>query len=182
LDEATMLENLSSLRWLAETAGDFAGDRPLVLSPVTLRPRIDRSPPRALEPGELPLPIDPRQSTGFAAGWTAGFVAAAAEAGFSAVTVFETVGPKGVIDGEAAYPVFDLLALATARRGGQVLGVRGERPPEVQVLAVSEGRRLAVAVANAGDEPRTVRLEGAAGPRRFELEPGEVARVEVSPR
>ena len=80
---------------MADTARGFAGGMPLGISPVTLRPRADPRPASSRTPGEPPLTDDPRQATPFAAAWTLGFLAAAAEAGFEALTFFELSGRAG---------------------------------------------------------------------------------------
>ncbi len=97
-DDATLVENLASLRWMADTARGFAGRAALGITPVTLRSRVDPRPDASREAGERPFTDDPRQSTAFAAAWTLGLVAAAAEAGFASLTLFELAGPRGVTE------------------------------------------------------------------------------------
>ena len=74
-DDATLVENLGSLRRMAETLRSFADRTPLGISPVTLRPRVDPSPAAWRKRGERPFTDDPRQDTAFAAAWTLGFLA-----------------------------------------------------------------------------------------------------------
>ena len=50
-DDATLVENLGSLRSIADTARGFATGVPLGISPVTLRPRVDPRPAGAREGG-----------------------------------------------------------------------------------------------------------------------------------
>jgi hypothetical protein len=182
-DEATMVENLASLRPMADTARGLAGGVPLGISPVTLRVRVDPRPASSRDPGEPPLTDDPRQATPFAAAWTLGFLAAAAEAGFETLTFFELVGARGVTDSGAAFPVLHALADVTALPGAVVLPARSRRPERVQVLALRSGAHARLFLANVTAEPHPVRVEGVAGRARRaalgQASPGEDVGVEV---
>ncbi|HEX9189325.1 MAG TPA: hypothetical protein VGB87_19765, partial [Vicinamibacteria bacterium] len=193
-DDATLVENVSSLPWLAETVSSFAGGTPLHLSPVTLRPRVDPRPATSRE--GPPFSDDPRQGTSFAAGWTLGFLASAAEARVRSVTFFELTGPRGVMEGGTAYPILDALADVAALSGAEVLPARSRRPERVQALALRSEGKARVFLANVTGEPHPVRVEGLAGPviraplgvaagasaegPEVELAPHEVARLDVT--
>ncbi len=82
-DEATILENLGSLRDIARTARSFAGDIALHLTPVTLAPRAE--------------PPDPRLAEAFGGEWVSGLLRAASEAGFASLTLGPALGPGGVV-------------------------------------------------------------------------------------
>ena len=184
-DDATLVENLASLRWTAETARGFASGASLGITPVTLRPRQD------------PHPADPRQSTVFAAAWTLGFVAAAAEAGFGSLTFYELAGARGVTGAGEAFPVLGALADLAARPGAAVLRAVSRRPERVQALAVGSRGRVRLFLSNVTTEPHPVRVEGLSGRVRraplgdaspgdegeleIELGPHEVARLDVEP-
>jgi hypothetical protein len=165
-DDATLLENLASLPWTAETARSFAGAASLGLSPVTLRPRVDPRPAASRRPDEPPFSDDPRQRTAFAAAWTLGFVASAAAAGYASLTFFELHGPRGVLEADGPFPVYHALADVLALRGGAVVPSHSRRPERVQALALREGARTRLFLANVGDEAHPVRVEGLAGPAR----------------
>jgi hypothetical protein len=194
-DEATMVENLASLRSMADTARGFAGGVPLGISPITLRARVDPRPASSRAPGEPPLTDDPRQATPFAAAWTLGFLAAAAEAGVDSLTFFELSGARGVTDSGAAFPVLHALADVAALPGVVVLPARSRRPERVQVLALRSGAKARLFLANVTAEPHPVRVEGLAGKARraalgqtstgeeigaeVELAPHEITRLDV---
>jgi hypothetical protein len=194
-DDATLVENLASLRWTAETVRGFAGGTRLGITPVTLRPRVDPSPTGGGEPGERPFTDDPRQATAFAAAWTLGFLAAAAEAGFASLTFFELRGPRGVMDAGAAFPVLHALADVAARPGAVVLPARPRRPERVQALALRSNGSVRLFLGNVTPEGHPVRVEGLSGRVRraapgdpspgveaglgIELGPHEVTRLDV---
>ena len=197
LDDATLVENLGSLRRIADTLRSFADRTPLGISPVTLRPRVDPSPAAWRQRGERPFTDDPRQDTAFAAAWTLGLLGAAAEAGFSSLTLFELTGPRGVLDSERAFPVLDALADVAALPGAVVASARTRRPERVQALALRStagARRLFLA--NVTGETHPVRVEGLSGRvvrsalgqsqpgeesgAELELRPREIVRLDVA--
>jgi hypothetical protein len=194
-DSATVVENLGSLRRMAETLRSFAERTPLGISPVTLRPRVDPSPAAWRNRGERPFTDDPRQATSFAAAWTLGFLAAAAEAGFASLTFFELTGPRGVLEGDRSFPVLDAFADVAAFGGAGVAPALSRRPERVQALALrtKEGRTR-LFLANVTGEAHPVRVEGLAGAVRraslgvrdgeesgaeLELGPNEIVRLDV---
>jgi hypothetical protein len=197
-DDATLVENLGSLRRMADTLRSFAERTPLGISPVTLRPRVDPSPVAWRTRGERPFTEDPRQDTSLAAAWTLGFLAAAAEAGFASLTFFELTGPRGVQQADRAFPVLDALADIAARPGASVVRARSRRPERVQTLALrSSGGHVRLFLANVTGDAHPVRLSGLSGRASrarlgqpqpaedsgFELElaPCEIVRLDVEP-
>jgi hypothetical protein len=186
-DDSTMVENLGSLRSMADTARGFAGGVPLGVSPITLRTRTDPRPASSRDPGEPSLTDDPRQATPFAAAWTLGFVSAAAEAGLEALTFFELSGARGVTESGVVFPVLHALADVLALPGAVVLPARSRRPERVQALALRSGGHSRLFLANVTAEPHPVHVEGLSGPARRaalgQASPGEEvgAEVELAP-
>ena len=194
-DDATMIENLGSLRRVAATLRSFSGGVPLGISPATLRPRVDASPRSLRGPGRAPFTDDPRQKTPFAAAWTLGLVAAAAEAGLTSLTLFELAGRRGVQDEGGGFPVLDALADAAALEGARVVPARPRRPERIQALALQSGGRVRLFLANVTGEAHPVRVEGLSGKAKrallaqpegeesgleLELKAREVVRLDVA--
>ena len=197
-DDATLVENLGSLRRMAETLRSFADGTPLGISPVTLRPRVDPGLATWRKRGERPFTDDPRQDTSFAAAWTLGFLAAAAEAGFASLTFFELTGPRGILDAGRAFPLLDAFADVAAVADARIVPARTRRPERVQVLALrSKPGHGLVFLANVTNEAHPVRVEGLTGRVRraslgqaaqaegsepqFELRPREIVKLDVEP-
>lgn len=137
VDEATMMENVTSVGDVHRTIRRFAPGRSIVVSPVTLQPRpIDHE--------------DPRMASSFAAAWTVAHLASLVEHGAEAVTYFETVGPAGVVDAAsgALRPVGQVLAAVGAFRGASARLVRTSAPDAVAAFGLTDGRRAQVLVAN----------------------------------
>ncbi len=148
-DDATLVENTTSLGGMAETARSFAGETPLALSPVTLLPR-----PAA----------DPRQGTLFAAGWTLGLIGAAVEAGFGRMTLFEIQGPGGVMADGRLFPVgcvlAELAALGSSSPDARIVRARPSDRMRCLTLAVEAGRLLRLYVFNPTPRSLDVAVSG----------------------
>lgn len=193
-DDATMVENLASLRRVGDTLRSFAGGAPIGISPATLRPRVDASPHSLRGPGRAPFTDDPRQKTPFAAAWTLGLVASAAETGFASLTLFELAGPRGVQDAGNPFPVLEALSDIAALEGARVVPARPRRPERIQALALQSGSRLRLFLANVTGEAHPVRVEGVSGKAKraalgqaegeeagleLELDAREIVRLDV---
>ncbi len=194
-DDATLVENLATLSWLAETARSFAPAE-IGVSPVTLRPRDDPRPASSRAPDEPPFTDDPRQLTPFAAAWTLGLIGSASAAGIASLTLFELTGPRGVMQDGQPFPVFHALAEVTSLRGAVVPPARSRRPERVQVLALRAGPLTRLFLANVTAEDHPVRVEGLVGEARraslgdasageecgfeIELPPQAIVRIDVN--
>ena len=166
-DDATVVENLASLAWMGESARALYGERPLGLSPVTLRPRDDPDP-------------DPRQSSMFGAAWTAGLIGSATAGGFSSLTLYETVGRGGVMDRDGVFPVYDVLAQVAEAREGALVAARSSRPDRVLVLALRTAVRIRVLAFNLGQTRVAVRVEsGRDRARDLALAPDAIVRLDI---
>lgn len=117
-DLASMAENLDGQADTVETAFQFAR-QPVVVSPVTLRPRFNpnAAAPNVSPTAERPLAdADPRRSSLFGAAWTLGSIARLACTGrVHSLTYYETVGPSGIVQSEAqppgrVFPMFHVFA------------------------------------------------------------------------
>lgn len=187
-DPLTLRENLAPQETLVRAARRRALGKPVVVSPLTLRPRYN---PNATQP-QGPLPPDPRQPSLFAAAWTAGSLKYLTLGGAAALTLFETVGAGGVLaqvalpEGQTrfaegrvrAYPLYHLLAWVGAFAGGEMLPTRSSHPLQVEALALRKGRRTRLILANLSPQPQVVRLEGAALPRELTVRGLDLEGVE----
>jgi hypothetical protein len=174
-DEASLVETLAMQAETVRSAREFAGGRPIYISPVTLKPRFNpdaTGPPRLPGPGELPDEVDSRQMSLFGAGWTLGSLKYLAEAGVESVTHYETTGWRGVMEREsgspapfpslpgAVFPLYHVLADAGEFAGGEVLRTVSDNPLSVEALALRKAGRTALLVARLTGDPDGVRLPG----------------------
>jgi D-apionolactonase len=169
-DGASLVESLEGQAATVESGRQIAGVKPLAITPVTLRPRFNPnatgSDP-APAPGELPYQVDPRQSTPFCAAWTVGSLKQLSQDGVASVTYFETTGNRGLMadaPGDpagalAVFPVYHVFAAVGDFAGGMVVPTTSSNPLAVEALALQDGPRHRVLLANLTAHPQQVRLE-----------------------
>jgi D-apionolactonase len=164
-DERSIAENLAGQAETVLTARAFTAEAPVIVSPVTLKKRFNSvatTAEPALQAGELPAQVDPRQMSLFTAGWTVGSVKSLTEAGASSLTYFETSGWRGVIETDTGspepelfpsrpgevFPVYHVFADLAEWQSGQLLNSRSDDPLAVEVLAMRGEGRTRVLLAN----------------------------------
>ncbi|QDV34727.1 hypothetical protein [Tautonia plasticadhaerens] len=181
-DDASVVETLEAQPWTVRGARALPGSPPAVVSPITLRPRFNPNATGGVAPdqppGVLPDSVDPRQRSLLGAAWTLGSIAALAGRGDDpsplALTYFEAVGWRGVMEREdgpplpdrfpsrpgEVFPMYHVLADIGEFAGGECLAVQSGGDRGVAALALADGDRLRVLVANLDAEPRAVRVLG----------------------
>ena len=172
-DERSMAENLAPETEAVRSAQAFSG-APVVVSPVTLRPRFNavaQSDVTAVA-GELPYAVDARQMSLFGAGWTLGSVKYLAEAGAASITYFETTGWQGVMETDAGspepalfpsrpgevFPLYHVLADLAELRDADLVAVESSNPFAVEALALRDASGTHLLLANLTPEPHQVTL------------------------
>lgn len=174
-DELSIAETPEAVgHQLATLRRRFPG-RPLVVSPVTLRPRFNPVATAAEAPagaGQLPPEVDPRQTTLFAAAWTLAMFKALAEGGAESVTWFETTGWRGVVEAgtgsplpdlfssppNCVFPSYHVLADIGEFGRGTVQSTQAGDPLNVASLLLQLGQRQRLIIANLSAESLRVSL------------------------
>jgi hypothetical protein len=192
-DDQTMIENVGSLRRVADTLRSFAGGAPIGISPATLRPRVDASPSSLRAPGRAPFTDDPRQKTPFAAPgpWASSppprrrGSRASRSSSSPARAACRTRAAPSRVRGALGHRSFD---------GARVVLARSRRPERVQALALQSGSRLRLFLANVTGETHPVKVEGISGKSKraalgqadgedagleLELDAREIVRLDV---
>ncbi len=172
-DEASMVETLQAHAALVESAWQFAGGLPLVVGPITLKPRVNpyaTGPwPPTTPPGQLPPDVDPRQSSLFAAAWTLASVKYLAASGVSGVSYYQPAGPKGIVDGDHVFPLYHVFADLAEWPNAEVLPVRSTQPLLVEALALRRGTQDRILIANLSPQPQRVELHTRTDSARIRL-------------
>jgi D-apionolactonase len=140
-------------------------EKPVVVSPVTFRPRTSTQGRLDESSGRLPDHVDPRQCALSGAGWTVASAKHLLEAGASSITYFETVGPRGVVESEAgssspafpsrpgqAFPLYHVLADLGDWRQTVLVPSSSSDPLTVEALAVRSEAGVHALVANLSPE------------------------------
>jgi hypothetical protein len=174
-DNGALVENLPGMRYCVESARQLVGDLPLMATPVSLKPHFT-VPPSAwmneIQPNDIPLDVDPRQMSLFGAGWTMGSLKHLAEAGVTSTTCFATTGLRGIMaspsksnekdiidTGPSVYPMYHVFADVGEFADGKVIPTLSSDPHIVEGLAICEGNRLCVLVANLTCEAQDVNIK-----------------------
>jgi hypothetical protein len=179
-DERSLVENLAGQADTVATARAFCGSRPIIVSPVTLKPRFNPDavgPELPPLPGELPSAVDARQMSLFAAAWTLGSVKQLAEAGAASLTFYETTGWRGVKETHGGcqlpkafhsfpnmvFPVYHTFADLADLKEGELVKCSSSDPLKILGLAVQTGESLHILIANLTAEPQECALAPVAG-------------------
>ncbi|WEG08226.1 hypothetical protein PU630_13415 [Microbacterium horticulturae] len=169
-----LVESIAIQRLVATQAVGLAGDTPVHIGPVTLRPRFNNvATTPAPGPGAVDLrngygaafadADDPRQITPELAAWTIASAAALAVPGVASLTFFEEWGPRGIrSSGGEELPVAAAVRALAAQHGGRLLC--GDSPDGL-VWAI--GADDTVLIANLDRRDRRVELESPDGGRVF---------------
>jgi D-apionolactonase len=174
-DEMSLMENVQVQGDAVRSARALAGERrEVAVSPVTLKPRFNPFANRsiAVDPNKLPFAVDPRQASLFGAAWTVGSLKYIIEAGAGAMTYFETVGWRGLIESAAGapgeglfpsrpgmiFPVYWVFRDLGGWRSAAVLACDSSDPRRVAGLALRLNGRTRLLVANLTPEPQETSL------------------------
>lgn len=185
-DNRSLVETLQAQPETVRSARRFADGRPVIVSPVTLKPRFNpnatESEPEP-EPGELPDSVDPRQMSLFAAAWTTGSLRALSATGPSALTYYEAVGWRGLMEASdgsplpdkfppvdgGVFPLYHVLGDVAAFAGGEILPLHSSRPLAVAGFALRKDGAHRILVANLTDDVQVVEVEGPTSPSRVRV-------------
>jgi hypothetical protein len=178
-DNASIVEGLEAVAATVETARQFGGEAQIAVSPITLKGRFGPATPA---PGQfsagdaLPPQVDERQMSLFGAGWTVGCLKHLAESGVASTTFYETTGWRGVMETESGspmpdrfralpgsvFPIYHVLADVGEFAGGEVMPLASSDMLKVDGLALWQGERRRMLLANFTGRPQsvTIHLQG----------------------
>ena len=193
-DCASIVETPEAAAQQVESVGAYFPGKPRFVSPISLKPRFNAvatGPEAALAPGALPRNVDPRQMSLFGAAWTLAMLSRLAQAGAAGLTLFETVGWRGVMESESGsplpgkfrstagevFPLYHVLAAAAAFSGGEVLATKSSDALAVEALALRSGQRTLLLLANLSGREERVCVEGWAGSGERTIGPYEIVRI-----
>ena len=185
--DVDVVENLDAQGENVRSAHALAGGKPIHVSPVTIRRRVNfhaAAPDPEPGPGELPDAVDVRQPSLYGAAWTVGSVKYLSEAGASSVTYYETTGWRGVVERDEGtsvperfhsnagepFPLYHPLADAAAWRAADVVSCDSEDRLVAIGFAVRVNGGTALLVANVTPRAQDVvvgPLEGEVSLRRL---------------
>jgi hypothetical protein len=172
-DNMSLVENLEGQAHTVRGGHKFLQGKPIAVTPVTFKQRFNPQAKGAPEPvvaGRLPSRIDPRQMSLFGAAWTLGSIKHLAENNVASISYYETHGWAGLMETAAGspqpalfrstpgsvFPLYHVLAAVNEFWGGEVLPINSAEPLRACALALRNGRRKRVLVANLTPELQQV--------------------------
>ena len=174
-DNVSLIENLEAQKYVVESAREIFPDKPIFVSPVTLKQRFNivaTSAEPAPNHGELPSQVDARQNSIFVAQWLLGSLKYLAQSGASLITYFETVGWRGFIQGNIEPPVpekfrtkpgdiFPIYSVLMQFNGfDKIVFSESSEPLKVDGVVLQNNTETKVLLANFTDEPLPVEIMG----------------------
>jgi hypothetical protein len=198
VDNASLIETLETQAATVASARQFLGNKPLMISPITLKPRANpnaTAPAAAADSDGLPPAVDARQMSLFAAAWTAGSLKYLAESGVESVTFYETTGWRGVMETEkgspllelfpappgAVFPLYHVLADVGEFAAGEIIPLSSSDPLKVLGLAMRRDGQTRLLLCNLSGltQPLVVcNLTGQAVLKRMDEEGRQAAMLE----
>ena len=175
-DTLSLIENIAAQATTVESTRAFAGDAPLVVGPITLRPQSNPNATSAPPPApadQLPDAVDPRQLSLFGAGWTVGSISRLAQAGADALTYYELLGWRGLMERRerltrrelfpsipgGLFPLYHVFAAIALFGEPAVAAVTLAEELSVEALALRNSDLVRILVANLTNEDRDVRID-----------------------
>jgi hypothetical protein len=174
-DNLSLIENAEAQKYAVRSALSFSGGLPVYASPVTLKRRFNAN-KEFYEPtttaANSQSRVDPRQSSLFAASWTLASLKYLAEAGAKSVTFYETVGERGIIQGDfpaifsegktlktgTIFPVYILLKFILNLPNSTFVKANSSRSLEVDVVCMKSDKTIYLLVFNYHDSSKPVKL------------------------
>ncbi|MCK5461749.1 MAG: hypothetical protein KAI95_01995, partial [Bacteroidales bacterium] len=156
-DPLSMVENLVGQKDTVLSARLFPGNKPISISPVTLKSRFNP---------------DPRQPSLFCAGWTLGSFKYLAESSVDSITYYETAGQGGIIHGDHSplppeefmakrgdiYPVYFLFRELLKYKDFNVMATESSHPHRFSSMLLVEGTEQMLMLANHTSSVQAIRL------------------------
>ena len=183
-DDLSLIETLPAQAQTVRSAQQFAPGKPIIVSPITLRPRYNADATgeaNSSTSGELPRNVDTRQLSLLGAGWTLGSIKHLAQGNVASLTYYETTGWRGVLETEegsplpnlfpsrpgAVFPLYHVFADIAEFAGGKVLFSRSSEPLKVESLVLQRGDKSTFMLANFTAISQKVRIKDVSGQVRL---------------
>ncbi len=174
-DNASLVETLEVQGTTVISTRQFADGLPIHVSPVTLKmrnnPNATGAAP-AVPKGALPPQVDVRQMSLFGAMWTLGSIKYLAEAGAKTATFFETVGMRGLMQGNQPpasdqfkavsnqiFPLYFVFHELAKYPETQIIPSQCSKPLEVDGLVLQNDKERIILLGNMQAETKVVTIK-----------------------
>lgn len=179
-DNATLVENLCAQSYTVECAKQFSGNKGIWISPVNIQRRFNANieSDESLHPdNKFPSQCDSRLMSLFGGGWAAVSLKYLIESGVKGVTFFETVGERGILQGDfpsrwpddfhavkgMIFPVYFVFQYLLRHKSFRILPARSSDPLIADSLALTDGKQLRMIISNFTRDQHLVKITGYEG-------------------
>jgi hypothetical protein len=179
-DNLSLVENLQAQGATVESAELFSKGKGIWVSPVNIQRRFNANKEnyeQTLNYSGFPAQVDSRLMSLLGASWTAASIKYLSEAGTEGITYFETVGERGIFQGDfpsrwpedfktakgMIFPVFHLCRFVLDSKEFEVLASQSSDPLSIDILALSQGKKLKMVLMNFTGEAKSIRLKDISG-------------------
>jgi hypothetical protein len=174
-DNASMSENAQAQVYMVESAIKYFDDLAVHVSPITLKPRFNPNATAAETKSKAKLPdtVDLRQTSLYGACWTLSSLMHLCASGVNLLTYYETVGWKGIMQGqrkpdypdlfpvkpEMLYPVFHIFKCLLRHKVVSWIPFNASLPYAVVALGFRDNSSLKVFMANLHEKSIETQLQ-----------------------
>jgi len=179
-DNKTLIENLKGQEYTVNSARIIAGRKGITVSPVTLQRRFNANNTFLELPWtdtEIPPQVDNRIMSLFGACWTVGSLKYLSEAGADSITIYETTGERGIIQGsldspwppyfpslkEMIFPVYFVFKFLHGNKTLRIIKSISSRPLIIESLVLTDGKKVRAILVNFASSVQSVKLYRCSG-------------------
>jgi hypothetical protein len=179
-DNLTLIENLQVQRDTVESARSFSSNKEIWVSPVNIQRRFNANTSTFesfREEDDLPPQVDSRLMSLYAGCWTAGSLKHLIDGGIKGVTYFETVGERGIMQGDydshwpdefqsckgMIFPVYSVFKFILENNFSGIAKCTSSHPLNVDALVIIDGLKLKMVLVNFTDLLQNVDIKGFPG-------------------
>ncbi len=172
-DDRSISETAATFYDMLQSGKVLSREKPVHISPITLRPRANPDATETLSPEEqLESRVDARQQAPLCAYWTLASIKQLVRGGVASATFFQTIGREGLLSqqGRRAFPVFKIFEFLGKHKGGRMLDAVSSSPLEFDGLVLEKKGKRYAALFNLTDKMIDVHFMG----QLTTLDPGEI--------
>jgi len=175
-DNLSLVETLSAQGETVKSARNFSNNKPISVSPITLKMRFNpnaTAPEANVESNQLPSQVDVRQMSLFGAAWTLGSLKNLSESETRSLTYYETTGWRGVMEVEfgshvpekfhslkgAVFPIYHVFADVGEFAEGQIISTSSSNPLKITGLALKKESYTRIIIANLSSEVQQLTVQ-----------------------
>lgn len=194
-DNQTLVENLKAQEYTVRTANQFSNGKEVWVSPVNIQRRFNANLENFEHPATgdlLPPQVDARLMSLFGAGWSAISLKYLSEAGANGCTYFETVGERGLFQGEncsrwpleypsvagMVFPVFHIFKFIQANKGFQVMKSQSSQPLILDSFVLIDGLNIKAMLVNFTASHQMVEILG--GPDNWNVKSLDIGSFAIA--